>query len=131
MVRFALDSNTVSYALRDEGAVASRLRAIGPRQIVLPSLVVFEVKLGLIRVGRHRLIDAFERMVQTLPVIDFDLEAAEHAATIRAHLDPRATPIGLADLLIAATARRHGCTLVTHNTREFARVPDLRIEDWY
>ena len=130
-MKFALDSNTVSYALREEGAVAPRLRTIGPRQLVLPSVVVFEVRFGLVRVGRHRLVSAFERMVQTMPVIDFDLEAAEHAATIRVHLDSRGTPIGLADLLIAATARRHGCTLVTHNTRELTRVPDLRIEDWY
>ena len=130
-MKFALDSNTVSYALREEGAVASRLRAIGPRKIVLPSVVVFEIRFGLIRVGKHRWGGAFERMVQTLPVIDFDLDAAEHGAAIRAHLESRGTPIGLADLFIAATARRHGCTLVTHNTREFARVPDLLIEDWY
>ena len=130
-MKFALDSNTVSYALREEGAVASRLRAIGPRQIVLPSVVVFEVRFGLIRVGKHRLVSAFERLAQTLPVIDFDLQAAEHAAAIRVHLDSRGTPIGLADLLIAATARRHGCTLVTHNTRAFSRVPDLTLDDWY
>jgi tRNA(fMet)-specific endonuclease VapC len=39
--------------------------------------------------------------------------------------------VGLADLLIAATARRHGCTLVTRNTRESSRVPGLQVEDWY
>ena len=36
-----------------------------------------------------------------------------------------------ADQLIVATARRRGCTLVTHNTREFGRVPELALEDWY
>jgi tRNA(fMet)-specific endonuclease VapC len=41
------------------------------------------------------------------------------------------TPIGPHDVLIAATARRHGYTLVTHNTREFIRVPGLLLEDWY
>jgi tRNA(fMet)-specific endonuclease VapC len=38
--------------------------------------------------------------------------------------------IGLNDLLIASTALAYGATLVTHNTREFERVPDLQIEDW-
>jgi tRNA(fMet)-specific endonuclease VapC len=38
--------------------------------------------------------------------------------------------IGPNDLLIAATALAYEATLVTHNTREFARVPDLQIEDW-
>jgi len=130
-VRFALDSSTVSHALRDEGGAAARLRALGPRAMVLPAVVVFEVRFGLLRMGRHRLQTAFELMVEAMSIIDFDLEAADHAARIRVHLEARGTPIGLADLLIAATARRHGCTLVTHNTREFERVPDLLLDDWY
>jgi tRNA(fMet)-specific endonuclease VapC len=33
-------------------------------------------------------------------------------------------------LLIAAIAQTHGLTLVTHNTGEFTRVPNLPVEDW-
>ena len=39
-------------------------------------------------------------------------------------------PIGPNDLLIAAHALSLDCILVTDNQREFARVPDLRIENW-
>ncbi|MBW4699946.1 MAG: hypothetical protein KME03_19010 [Aphanocapsa lilacina HA4352-LM1] len=39
-------------------------------------------------------------------------------------------PIGANDLLIAATARAHDLTLITHNVREFLRVAGLRVEDW-
>jgi tRNA(fMet)-specific endonuclease VapC len=42
----------------------------------------------------------------------------------------RGTPIGPYDLQIAAIALAHGCTLVTHNVREFGRVPALVFEDW-
>jgi len=38
--------------------------------------------------------------------------------------------IGAIDALIAAQALRLGATVVTHNLREFARVPGLRVEDW-
>ena len=38
--------------------------------------------------------------------------------------------IGPADLIIATTARATGAVLVTHNTKEFSRVPGLQIEDW-
>lgn len=40
------------------------------------------------------------------------------------------TPIGPNDLLIAAISLARGATLVTHNTREFSRVPGLLLEDW-
>jgi len=39
-------------------------------------------------------------------------------------------PIGPYHLQIAAIALANGLTLVTHNSREFSRVPELRLEDW-
>ena len=38
--------------------------------------------------------------------------------------------IGPNDLMIASIARAHGLTMVTHNTKEFSRVPGLKLEDW-
>lgn len=131
MVTYALDTNTLSYYMRRQGGVVARMQAHSPRQIVLPAIVVYEVNFGLRRAGRRESLDAFSKLVQTSVVLAFDAEAADHAARIRLVLEAAGTPIGGPDLLIAATARRHGCTLVTHNTREFARVPDLTIEDWY
>jgi tRNA(fMet)-specific endonuclease VapC len=131
VVKYALDSNTVSYALRAEGRVAQRLRAVGPTSIHLPAVVVYEVNFGLRRVQRQAQLTAFAAMVRTVDVLAFDVEAADHAARIRLALEAAGTPIGAHDLLIAATARRHGCVLVTHNMREFSRVPDLVVEDWY
>ena len=131
MVRFALDTNILSYYMRREGNVVARVQALSPHQIVLPAIVVYEVNYGLRRAGRRQSLEAFACMVESTVVLDFDVEAADHAARVRLHLESLGTPISPADVLIAATARRHGCTLVTHNTREFARVPDLLIEDWY
>ena len=128
---FALDTNTLSYYMRREGRVAARFQAQPPHRLALPSVVVYELNYGLRRVGRRSALDALSKLVRTIAVIDFDLEAADHAARIRVELEARGTPISGADLLIAATARRHGCTLVTHNTREFERVPELALEDWY
>ena len=49
---------------------------------------------------------------------------------IRAALAAAGTPIGPYDVLIAGQAVARGLTLITHNTREFQRVENLRIEDW-
>jgi tRNA(fMet)-specific endonuclease VapC len=38
--------------------------------------------------------------------------------------------MGPNDLMIASIAIANGLTLVTHNTSEFSRVPDLNLEDW-
>lgn len=130
-MNYALDTNTLRYFMRGEGRVAQRLRDTSPQQVALPAIVVYEINFGLRRAGRRAQLDAFARMVQTVAVLDFDAAAADHAARIRLELEAAGTPIGPADLLIAATARRHGHVLVTHNTREFARVPQLQIEDWY
>jgi tRNA(fMet)-specific endonuclease VapC len=60
----------------------------------------------------------------------FDEEDARAAGTIRAELEAIGQPIGAYDVLLAGQARRHGATLVTSNTREFARVSGPKWEDW-
>jgi tRNA(fMet)-specific endonuclease VapC len=51
-------------------------------------------------------------------------------AEIRRVLERKGETIGPHDLQIAAVALRRDLTLVTHNTREFLRVPALRLEEW-
>ena len=62
--------------------------------------------------------------------LPFDDRAAAEYGKLRAHLGAIGQLIGPNDLLIAATALANGVTLVTHNTREFSRVPALVLEDW-
>jgi len=57
-------------------------------------------------------------------------QATRHFGDIRAHLSSQGTPIGPYDLQIAAIAVAHDLTVVTQNTREFARAPGLKLEDW-
>ena len=131
MTQFALDTNTLSYFMRCEGRVAQRLAATSPQRVAIPAIVAYEIRYGLSRSNRQALTTAFEHMLQAVAILTFDAEAAEHGADIRRHLDEAGTSIGPHDVLIAATARRYGSTLVTRNTREFARVPGLLLEDWY
>jgi tRNA(fMet)-specific endonuclease VapC len=63
-------------------------------------------------------------------VLDFDKEDAQQAGEVRALLASNGTPIGAYDVLIAGQAVARNLILVTHNTREFGRVPGLRLEDW-
>ena len=63
-------------------------------------------------------------------LIDFPDQASGDYARIRADLKKLGAMIGANDLFIAAHARSLGLTLVTNNTREFARVRHLAIENW-
>ncbi|MGE5441948.1 MAG: PIN domain-containing protein [Bacteroidota bacterium] len=63
-------------------------------------------------------------------VVPFDEEDARAAGRVRAELVAAGTPIGAYDILIAGQAVRSGATLVTANSREFARVRGLAWEDW-
>lgn len=64
------------------------------------------------------------------PSVPFDDEAAAIAGRLRKDLESRREVIGPHDLQIAAIALLHGWTLVTNNTREFAHVSGLAVEDW-
>ena len=60
----------------------------------------------------------------------FDEDDARAAGTVRAELETVGRPVGAYDVLLAGQARRHRATLVTSNTKEFARVQGLKWEDW-
>jgi len=73
---------------------------------------------------------ALDQFLLPLEVADFDQSAAVIYGEIRAYLESKGTLIGSMDMLIAAHALSLGVALVTNNTLEFKRVPNLKIEDW-
>ena len=75
--------------------------------------------------------EQFEALVSAATVLSLDKDAAIAAAGIRTTLEANGQGIGPMDTLIAGTALAHNAVLVTHNTREFARVPGMQITDWY
>ena len=77
--------------------------------------------------GERKKVEALVAPIHCLP---FDELAARHAARVRWHLQRRGELIGPYDLLLAGQALSLEVTLVTHNTREFERVPGLSFEDW-
>jgi len=68
-----------------------------------------------------------ERVLDHVPVLPFDLDAARVHARIWAGLLRRGEVIGAHDLIIAATALSRGLVVLTRNTREFARIEGLSL----
>lgn len=129
---YALDTNTLSYFLRGEGDVARRLGAVTADRLGLPSVVAYELRYGLKRIGAgQKRVAELDLLLAAMTPLPFDAAAAEIAAGIRVEMENRGEGIGSFDVLIAATALAHNAILVTRNRREFERVPLLRVEDWF
>jgi len=80
------------------------------------------------RPARNR--EALAQFISPLEVVSFDRHATTAYGKLRAALEKKGQPIGSMDLLIAAHALSLQVRLITHNVKEFRKVPGLRIEDW-
>lgn len=129
-MHYLLDSNAMIELLNTPaGPLARRVRQQHPSEIGLSSIVAFELYYGAHNSQRQA--ENLARLDKLrLEVLPFDLEDAQHAGDIRMILKSAGTPIGAYDTLIAGQARARGLTLVSHNLREFQRVPGLRVESW-
>ena len=77
-----------------------------------------------------KLAEKVEAILDNIEVLPLDIDADRHYGNIRSVLEKQGKTIGPNDLLIAAHARSLGLIVVTDNTREFDRVPDLVVENW-
>jgi len=129
---YLLDSNVWITVLRKPtSTLVNRFRAVVPSDIRICSVVVAELRHGCLRSAKpaanRTAVDALLAPFISLP---FDDRSADQFATIRHYLEKSGLMIGPYDAQIASIALTHNCTLVTHNTTEFSRVPGLLIEDW-
>jgi tRNA(fMet)-specific endonuclease VapC len=132
MPRYMLDTDTSSYAMKGaSAALLSTLQKTPVADVCISAITKCELMYG-VEVSPQRLRDEarLEQFLRYVEALDFPEQADLHYGEIRADLKQRGHMIGANDLLIAAHARFLGLTLVTNNTREFARVPGLKIENW-
>jgi tRNA(fMet)-specific endonuclease VapC len=129
---YLLDTNTLIYFFKQEGQVEKHLKNIPIHQISVPSIVWFELEHGTLRSTKPELQRiSIDLALQAYGTLSLDYPCAKSAATIKRALEVAGTPIGHYDLLIAGMAMANNLILVTRNTREFERVPSLRVENWY
>ena len=131
-MKVLLDTNVVSVYINGRSStLRDKLKTISPADIHLCSVVWAELCVGITKssdpVQSRVKVSAFTDLFASLP---FDDAAAESYGKIRAHLENTGNLIGPNDLMIAAIAVSRQLTLITHNTNEFSRVPDLLWEDW-
>ena len=127
-----LDTNAcIQLWQRKNFTVRKRFAQFRPADIALCSVVKAELLFGAMRSEqKDKNLQLLQQLFAPLHSFEFDDNAAEHYAQIRAELTAQGNLIGANDLMIAAIARANKATLITHNIGEFERVHGLLIEDW-
>lgn len=135
-----LDTDHISL-LRRGGAnalrVEMRLSAV-PEEDIVTCVVVYEEQMRgwMAEIARMqtgtRLVVPYDSLATTLAiycamrVLPFDDRAAAHFDDLKR----QRIRIGSQDLKIAAIALANDAMVLTRNTQHFARVPNLKFEDW-
>ncbi len=131
-MRYLLDTNICIYIIkRSPPELYALFQSLKVGDVGVSAITFCELQYGVARSSRpeeNQL--ALTEFLAPLEVLDFPAAAAVKFGEIRSRLRKAGTPIGGYDFLIAAHALHEGLTLVTNNTREFRRIPDLKVENW-
>jgi tRNA(fMet)-specific endonuclease VapC len=127
---FMLDTDTVSFALRGLGQVASRLQSHKRSELCLSAITVAELRFGADKRNSRRIHRAIDAFLSGVDVLSFDAAAAAKFGIVGSALATSGVPIGQMDTLIAAHALSVNATLVTNNEKHFTKVSGLKIENW-
>ncbi len=132
MIEFMLDTNICIYLIRQKPRqVVERLEAASVSDIGISSITQSELEYGVCKSRKtEQNRAALLEFLAPLEILAYDDMAAQYYGEVRSHLEAQGTPFGSLDMLIAAHARSIGCTLVSNNTAEFSRVPDLKLDNW-
>lgn len=130
-LRYLLDTNIISDLIRHpQGAVADRIAAAGEDTVCTSIVVAAELRFGAIKSGSRKLKQTVNQILSAMEILPLESPADQHYGELRHHLSRQGIPIGPNDLLIAAHTLAADLTLVTANSREFSRVPGLKLENW-
>jgi tRNA(fMet)-specific endonuclease VapC len=129
--RFMLDTNIVSYLLREQmPALKLRFLRAPASDLAVSTITEAEVHFGLAKKpGAAKLRLAAENFLAGLDILPWDSAAAQAYGLLRAAQERKGRPLSTEDLMIAAHAFSAGLILVTHD-EAFSYIEGLRTEDW-
>lgn len=129
---YLLDTNIISYLIRSRDyALIDRFEATAKQaRLGVSAITVAELFYGVHKKASPKLAVAVREFLYPLEKFVFDDSAGLAYGQLRAYLEASGQVIGAHDMLIAANAVSLNATLVTNNVKEFARIPNLTIENW-
>lgn len=128
---YLLDTNIISELIKNpRGVIFSKIQEVGEDKVCTSIIVACESRFGAKKKNSPKLIEKLEIILNSIEILPLNHPVEQYYAEIRTDLEQQGTHIGGNDLLIAAHALTLNLTVITANVREFARVPNLKVENW-
>ncbi|MDQ1238510.1 MAG: tRNA(fMet)-specific endonuclease VapC [Thermodesulfobacteriota bacterium] len=132
VIRYMLDTDACIALIKNRPeAMRVRLTRLSPQEVGMSGIVAAELWFGVAHSQKKKQNEAaLKDFMDYVTLLDWPSEASPLYGKIREGLQKQGRPIGAMDLLIGVHALFLDAVLVTNNTREFERVPGLKIENW-
>jgi tRNA(fMet)-specific endonuclease VapC len=126
-----VDTDTVVHLFRGHRGIMSLLAAKPVEQLHVSAITVAELAYGASKSAwAAQNMSRLRELIAEWKVLSCDAAVAIRFGELKALLERSGRKIEDPDLLIAATALVHGCTLISGNRKHFGRVPEIRLETW-
>jgi tRNA(fMet)-specific endonuclease VapC len=130
-----LDTTAFSAAMRRDPGLVQFLKSRPPGDVATVPPVVAEIEYGIKRTdpsSRKRTLLELERdrLLGTVKVLSWTLEASRLFGSIKAGLERDGNLIDDFEIAIAAIAMSHKAGVITANLSHFSRVPGLSCSHW-
>ena len=131
-MKYFLDTNIIIYAVKGTyPKIIEHFEKVPSFNIFIPSIVKAELEYGAKKSKNYqKSINIYNKFLDIYNVVPFTEDETIIYGDIRSVLEKSGNIIGANDMLIASIVKSHDGVLVTHNTKEFKKIDNLRIEDW-
>lgn len=131
MLKYLPDTSIAIHVIKNRPQAARKRFTRDQGQMAISMVTLMELVYGAEKSSQpERNLRDIKGLAARLAVLPYDQSAATHTGQIRSELARTGTPIGPYDQMIAGHARARGLIVVINNTREFERVPGVRVENW-
>jgi tRNA(fMet)-specific endonuclease VapC len=131
-MKYLPDTNIISAIIDDNKDVIDLFEALydDGHVFIISAINYYEITRGLTLPKFQKKRERFQAFLSKTEIVMLNVEILDLASSIYQQLKPLGRLIEDADTLIAATALHEKAILVTDNTKHFARVPGLQLENW-
>jgi tRNA(fMet)-specific endonuclease VapC len=131
-MRYLLDTSTCIYFLRGQLSLDEIIKEKGRENCFISEITVVELVYGAENSKNpsksHKAVDLFVSGISIIPIFGSIKRYAKEKVRLRSLGLPMHDEF---DLLIGVTAVENKLTLVTDNIKDFQRIDEIKLENWF